>query len=94
MPVWERYKRPLHNIRRSCSVVEPDQASTQIPKICLAMGRGDEGRIGHTQPRRIAAKIVVPRIVEKPGVSTDFHHAPVIEVSGRGYPVELRVRPV
>jgi ATP-dependent helicase HrpA len=29
--------------------------TTQLPKMCLAMGRGDRGRIGCTQPRRIAA---------------------------------------
>src|SRR5690625_5578169 len=30
--------------------------TTQIPKICLELGRGQEGQIGHTQPRRIAAR--------------------------------------
>ncbi len=157
--------------------------TTQLPKLCLAMGRGLEGQIGHTQPRRIAAKAVANRIAEELKVSlgdvvgfkirhtdttsnntriklmTDgillaelqrdrhlrkydtliideaherslnidfilgylkqflpkrpdlkliitsatidverfsehFDHAPVIEVSGRGYPVEVRYRPV
>jgi ATP-dependent helicase HrpA len=36
--------------------------STQLPKICLAMGRGVHGRIGHTQPRRIAARALAARI--------------------------------
>ena len=36
--------------------------TTQIPKICLAMGRGRAGLIGHTQPRRLAATSVAKRI--------------------------------
>ena len=39
--------------------------TTQIPKICLSLGRGIEGRIGHTQPRRIAARTVASRIAEE-----------------------------
>jgi ATP-dependent helicase HrpA len=41
--------------------------TTQIPKICLAMGRGRTRRIGHTQPRRIAARAVAERIAEELG---------------------------
>ncbi|MCL1801294.1 MAG: hypothetical protein FWG25_08050, partial [Promicromonosporaceae bacterium] len=36
--------------------------TTQIPKILLGMGRGRIGQIGHTQPRRIAARSVAERI--------------------------------
>ncbi|HEX3958921.1 MAG TPA: ATP-dependent RNA helicase HrpA [Trebonia sp.] len=36
--------------------------TTQIPKICLELGRGISGQIGHTQPRRIAARTVAERI--------------------------------
>ncbi|WP_442873658.1 ATP-dependent RNA helicase HrpA [Corynebacterium sp. SCR221107] len=36
--------------------------TTQIPKICLSIGRGIRGRIGHTQPRRLAARTVAERI--------------------------------
>ena len=36
--------------------------STQLPKLCLAAGRGIVGRIGHTQPRRIAARAIAERI--------------------------------
>jgi ATP-dependent helicase HrpA len=36
--------------------------STQLPKICLELGRGIDGYIGHTQPRRIAARSVAARI--------------------------------
>lgn len=39
--------------------------TTQLPKICLAMGRGIGGLIGHTQPRRIAARTVASRIAEE-----------------------------
>ncbi|WP_051092074.1 ATP-dependent RNA helicase HrpA [Colwellia piezophila] len=41
--------------------------TTQIPKICLALGRGVDGLIGHTQPRRIAARTVANRIAEELG---------------------------
>ena len=41
--------------------------TTQLPKILLEMGRGTAGRIGHTQPRRIAARTVAARIAEELG---------------------------
>src|SRR5579863_5210988 len=41
--------------------------TTQLPKICLALGRGVTGQIGHTQPRRIAARTVAERIAEELG---------------------------
>ena len=157
--------------------------TTQLPKICLSIGRGAAGFIGHTQPRRIAARTVADRIAEELGeaigksvgfkirfndkthseslvklmtdgillaesqndpylnqydtiiideaherslnidfllgymkwllpkrpdlkliitsatidpqrFSTHFNHAPIIEVSGRTYPVEMRYRPI
>jgi ATP-dependent helicase HrpA len=39
--------------------------TTQLPKICLELGRGVDGLIGHTQPRRIAARSVAARIAEE-----------------------------
>ncbi|MDX8405129.1 MAG: ATP-dependent RNA helicase HrpA [Mariprofundus sp.] len=39
--------------------------TTQIPKICLELGRGVAGLIGHTQPRRIAARSVATRIARE-----------------------------
>ncbi len=39
--------------------------TTQLPKICLDLGRGVRGLIGHTQPRRIAARTVASRIAEE-----------------------------
>ncbi|MGZ4632304.1 MAG: ATP-dependent RNA helicase HrpA [Actinomycetes bacterium] len=157
--------------------------TTQLPKICLDLGRGVDGQIGHTQPRRLAARTVADRIAEELGTplgstvgykvrftdrsgdstqvkimtdgillaeiqrdrmlraydtliideaherslnvdfllgylkqllprrpdlkvvitsatidterfATHFDHAPVVEVSGRTYPVEVRYRPV
>ena len=41
--------------------------TTQLPKICLELGRGISGAIGHTQPRRIAARSVAERIAEELG---------------------------
>jgi len=39
--------------------------TTQLPQICLALGRGAAGLIGHTQPRRIAARTVAQRIADE-----------------------------
>ncbi len=39
--------------------------TTQLPKICLELGRGVSGLIGHTQPRRIAARSVASRIAQE-----------------------------
>ncbi len=41
--------------------------TTQLPKICLSLGRGVSGLIGHTQPRRIAARSIAARIAEELG---------------------------
>jgi ATP-dependent helicase HrpA len=41
--------------------------TTQLPKICLELGRGVRGLIGHTQPRRLAARSVAERIAEEIG---------------------------
>lgn len=39
--------------------------TTQLPKICLELGRGLRGMVGHTQPRRLAARSVASRIAEE-----------------------------
>ncbi|MDQ2696427.1 MAG: ATP-dependent RNA helicase HrpA, partial [Pseudomonadota bacterium] len=44
--------------------------TTQIPQICLSLGLGAAGMIGHTQPRRIAARSVAARIAEELGGET------------------------
>ncbi|SPO67992.1 ATP-dependent RNA helicase HrpA [Pseudomonas sp. JV241A] len=41
--------------------------TTQLPKICLELGRGQHGLIAHTQPRRIAARSVATRVAEELG---------------------------
>jgi ATP-dependent helicase HrpA len=41
--------------------------TTQLPKMCLAAGRGVRGMIGHTQPRRIAARALAARIAQELG---------------------------
>ncbi|MCG5213867.1 ATP-dependent RNA helicase HrpA [Streptosporangium sp. KLBMP 9127] len=47
--------------------------TTQLPKICLELGRGVKGLIGHTQPRRIAARTVAERVAEE--LKTELGHA-------------------
>ncbi len=47
--------------------------STQLPKLCLALGRGVLGMIGHTQPRRIAARSLAARIAHELG--SEIGHA-------------------
>ena len=42
--------------------------STQLPKMCLELGRGVEGLVAHTQPRRIAARSIAERVAEELGV--------------------------
>ena len=44
--------------------------TTQLPKMCLRLGRGVDGLIGHTQPRRIAARSVAARIADELGPRT------------------------
>ena len=43
--------------------------STQLPKMCLEAGRGTSGMIGHTQPRRIAARSIAERVAEELGAT-------------------------
>src|SRR5512136_2087441 len=43
--------------------------TTQLPKICLALGRGEHGLIGHTQPRRLAASTIARRIAQELGTA-------------------------
>ncbi len=42
--------------------------TTQLPKMCLAAGRGEHGRTGCTQPRRVAATSISRRVAEEMGV--------------------------
>ncbi|MFL6604815.1 MAG: ATP-dependent RNA helicase HrpA [Steroidobacteraceae bacterium] len=45
--------------------------TTQLPKFCLEAGRGTNGLIGHTQPRRIAARALAGRLAEELGTTVD-----------------------
>jgi ATP-dependent helicase HrpA len=47
--------------------------TTQLPKICLELGRGQKGMIGHTQPRRIAASSTAKRIAQELGSPLGEH---------------------
>ncbi len=47
--------------------------TTQLPKICLELGRGTSGLIGHTQPRRIAASSTAKRIAQELGSQLGVH---------------------
>ncbi|RZI43374.1 ATP-dependent RNA helicase HrpA [Herbaspirillum sp. HC18] len=47
--------------------------TTQLPKICLELGRGQKGLIGHTQPRRIAASSTAKRIAQELGSPPGEH---------------------
>ncbi|MDQ7970442.1 MAG: ATP-dependent RNA helicase HrpA [Oxalicibacterium faecigallinarum] len=47
--------------------------TTQLPKICLELGRGEKGLIGHTQPRRIAASSTAKRIAQELGSPPGEH---------------------
>ena len=45
--------------------------TTQLPKLCLEAGRGTNGLIGHTQPRRIAARALAARLAQELGTTVD-----------------------
>ena len=47
--------------------------TTQLPKICLQLGRGTAGLIGHTQPRRIAASSTAKRLAQELGSELGVH---------------------
>ncbi|MDR2643514.1 MAG: ATP-dependent RNA helicase HrpA [Planctomycetaceae bacterium] len=69
LPVSGSCDRILEVIRSNQVVVICGETgsgkSTQLPKICLKAGRGVQGVIGHTQPRRIAARSVAARIADE-----------------------------
>ncbi|MDO5740174.1 MAG: ATP-dependent RNA helicase HrpA [Ornithinimicrobium sp.] len=71
LPVSERRAEILATIRDHQVVIVAGETgsgkTTQLPKICLQLGRGVDGMIGHTQPRRIAARSVAERLSEELG---------------------------
>lgn len=69
LPVSARREEILKLISENQVVVIAGETgsgkTTQLPKMCLELGRGVKGLIGHTQPRRIAARSVATRIAEE-----------------------------
>jgi ATP-dependent helicase HrpA len=71
LPVAQRAADIAQAIREHPVVIVSGETgsgkTTQLPKICLEAGRGERGLIGHTQPRRIAARAVASRIAQELG---------------------------
>ncbi|BBZ39853.1 ATP-dependent RNA helicase HrpA [Mycobacterium conspicuum] len=71
LPVSERRRDIADALRAHQVVVVAGETgsgkTTQLPKICLDAGRGIRGTIGHTQPRRLAARTVAQRIADELG---------------------------
>ena len=71
LPVSERRDDIMNAIRDNQVVIIAGETgsgkTTQIPKMCLDLGLGEKGLIGHTQPRRLAARSVAERIAEELG---------------------------
>jgi ATP-dependent helicase HrpA len=71
LPISEKRAEIAHAIKHNQIVVIAGETgsgkTTQIPKICLELGLGTKGLIGHTQPRRLAARAVATRIAEELG---------------------------
>ncbi|MGN0094986.1 MAG: ATP-dependent RNA helicase HrpA [Corynebacterium sp.] len=71
LPVSARRDEIMAAIRDNQVVIVAGETgsgkTTQLPKMCLELGRGADKRIGHTQPRRIAARSVADRIADELG---------------------------
>lgn len=71
LPVSERRDEIARAINEHQVVIVAGETgsgkTTQLPKICLELGRGVRGTIGHTQPRRLAARTVAQRIADEVG---------------------------
>ena len=69
LPITDRRDELLSTIRNNQVVIVAGETgsgkSTQLPKMCLELGRGIDGRIAHTQPRRIAARSIAERVAEE-----------------------------
>ncbi len=71
LPITARREELLEVIANNQVVIVAGETgsgkSTQLPKLCLELGRGVRGLIGHTQPRRVAARAVAERVAEELG---------------------------
>jgi ATP-dependent helicase HrpA len=69
LPVTDKRHDIAEAIRKHQVVIVAGETgsgkTTQLPKICMEAGRGVQGMIGHTQPRRLAARTVAARIAEE-----------------------------
>ncbi|QCR36052.1 ATP-dependent RNA helicase HrpA [Nissabacter sp. SGAir0207] len=69
LPVSQKKQAILEAVRDHQVVIVAGETgsgkTTQLPKICLELGRGIKGLIGHTQPRRLAARTVANRIADE-----------------------------
>ena len=77
LPVSGRRKEIADALRAHQVVIVSGETgsgkTTQLPKICLELGRGEKGLIGHTQPRRIAASSTAKRIAQELGTPLGEH---------------------
>ncbi len=73
LPIADRREELVDAIRSNQVVVVAGETgsgkSTQLPKLCLEAGRGVDGMIGHTQPRRVAARTVAERVADELGTA-------------------------
>lgn len=95
LPILARKEDLLASIRDHQVVIVCGETgsgkTTQLPQLCLQLGRGVGGMIGHTQPRRIAARSVASRIAEELGsaLSQPSHKPATGQSQG---PVGFKVR--
>ncbi|TFW36201.1 ATP-dependent RNA helicase HrpA [Massilia horti] len=77
LPVSGRRREIAQALRENQVVIVSGETgsgkTTQLPKICLELGRGEKGLIGHTQPRRIAASSTARRIASELGTPLGEH---------------------
>lgn len=88
LPITAKRAEIVDAIRRNSVVVVTGETgsgkTTQIPKMCLEAGRGMRGKIGCTQPRRVAAVMVAHRIAEEMGENIGMSVGYKIRFEDRG----------